>query len=110
MRHMSRSLSIFALLIAFALLTAQGFCGPAKATTMVGQVNINTATQDELCLLPRIGEKVAQRIIEYRTVNGPFKSTADLKNVKGIGDKTYEKLAGMVKISGTTDLRITDGR
>jgi len=105
---MTLSLSTFALLIAFALLAAQGFCAPVKGKVLVGQVNINTATPEELGLLPGVGEKVSQRIIEYRTINGPFQTSEDLKNVKGIGDKMFEKLAGMVKTSGKTDLRIAD--
>ena len=55
-------------------------------------VNINTASKKELDALPGIGEVLAQRIIDYRSANGPFSTVDDLTKVKGIGAKTLEKL------------------
>lgn len=55
-------------------------------------VNINTASKKELDALPGIGETLAQRIIDYRSANGPFSTVDDLTKVKGIGEKTLEKL------------------
>ena len=65
-------------------------------------VNINTATQAELESLKNIGPVKAQAIIDYRKKNGGFKTTADLNNVPGIGDKTMEKLGNDISVSGTT--------
>jgi competence protein ComEA len=55
-------------------------------------VNINTASKKELDALPGIGEVLAQRIIDYRSANGPFSTVDELTKVKGIGVKTLEKL------------------
>lgn len=63
-----------------------------------GQVSINQASQQELMTLPGIGEVKAQAIIDYRTANGGFKSLEELKNVKGIGDKTYQGLMDKITL------------
>lgn len=55
-------------------------------------VNINIAGETELDTLPSIGPAAAKRIITYREQFGKFKTVEELKNVKGIGKKTFEKL------------------
>lgn len=62
------------------------------ATAAFAQVNINTATADELAKLNGIGKVKAEAIVAYRTANGKFKAVEDLNKVTGIGDKTLEKL------------------
>lgn len=56
------------------------------------RIDINTASSAQLQRLPRIGPKMAARIIEHRTVRGPFQRVGDLERVRGIGEKTMEKL------------------
>ncbi len=56
------------------------------------KVNINTANDEQLRTLSGVGPATAEKIINYRTKEGAFKTIDDLKNVDGIGDKTFEKL------------------
>ena len=61
-------------------------------------IDLNVATLEQLQTLPRIGPVIAQRIIEYRETHGPFSSADDLTKVRGIGDKTLEKIRHLVVI------------
>ena len=56
------------------------------------KVNINTASVEDLTTLPGVGKAYAERIVEYREKNGPFKKVEDLLNVRGIGEKTFERI------------------
>lgn len=56
------------------------------------QVDINTATPFELQTLPGIGETLANRIVEYREDSGPFESSEEIRNIKGIGEKKHATL------------------
>jgi competence protein ComEA len=55
-------------------------------------ININTATVDELVLLPCVGEVTAKRIVVYRIKNNGFKTKEEIMNVKGIGKAKFEKV------------------
>ena len=69
------------------------------------RVNVNTADASQLALLPRVGPSVAQKIIDFRKENGPFKSAEDLMLVQGIGEKTFQLLKPYVAVSGETTLK-----
>ena len=69
------------------------------------KININSADAAQLALLPRVGPSVAQRLVEYRKQNGPFKKPEDLMLVRGIGEKTYDLLKPYVATSGETTLK-----
>jgi competence protein ComEA len=68
------------------------------SSTSGQKVNINTASATELDALPGIGPVLAQRIIDCRQANGPFHRPEDIKNVKGIGDSTFEGLRDLIKV------------
>lgn len=61
-------------------------------------ININTADNATLCLLDDIGEKTAQSIIDYREENGRFDTKEEIMCVKGIGEKTFEKIKNYIDV------------
>lgn len=74
------------------------------AAAAEGVVNVNTADATTLQLLPRVGPAVAERIVEHRESNGPFKTKEDLLLVRGIGDATFDLLEPYVAIEGPSTL------
>ena len=67
-------------------------------------VNINQATAAELANLPRVGAKLADRIVAHRSQHGPFKRPEDLMEVKGVGEKMFATLKPYLSVSGPTTL------
>ena len=61
-------------------------------------INLNTATLEELCELPRIGSTLAQRILDYRAQYGRFSAAEQLMDVEGIGETTFEGLKDLVTV------------
>jgi competence protein ComEA len=61
-------------------------------------VNLNTATLDQLDSLPGVGPVLAQRILDYRTENGPFTTIDQLQEVPGVGPKKFDSLKPHVRI------------
>lgn len=75
------------------------FSTAAKENVAAGQVNINTASIVELTTLNGIGEKKAQAILTYREEQGLFTTLEEIKNIPGIGDKTFENLKPYITIN-----------
>ena len=73
-----------------------------------GQVNINTATKDELQWLPGIDETLAQNIVEFRQVNGTFTSLDDLVKVEGMSKGKLRDIRNSLKLEGESDYRPSD--
>lgn len=91
-------------LVILSICTGAFAAEPAAAPAQAGVVNINTADVAQLSMLPRVGEKAAQRIVDYRKDHGAFKKTSDLMQVKGFGAKSYEKLSQYLTVDGRTTL------
>ena len=97
---MSRALlaTLVAICLCSSPATVSAQKGAAKPAAAGAVVNLNTATASQIATLPGIGEKAAQRIIEYREKNGGFKKIEELMNVKGIGEKSFLKLKPLVTV------------
>ena len=67
-------------------------------TAEEGIININTASLEELQKINGVGEVKAKSIINYREKNGGFKSIDEMKNIEGIGDKTFEKMKDQITV------------
>jgi len=94
------------LLTAFGLLMAgPGFAEDASPR-LSGTVNINTATPEQLKMLPGIGEARAKAVVEMRKKRGGFKTVEELTDVKGIGDAALERLRPFIRTEGKTTAQL----
>jgi len=69
-----------------------------------GVININSASAEQIAYLPRVGLKLAQRVVDYRKSSGSFKKVEDLMEVKGVGEKLFVTLRPHLAVSGETTL------
>jgi comEA protein len=91
--HKALALGLAAAILALALPPAYAGQAAPKA-----KININTAPAAELEALPRIGPKVAQRIVDFRTKNGSFKRIEDIMKVQGIGEKIFDEIKDLITV------------
>jgi competence protein ComEA len=84
-------------LITIGVTVAPGAPGGA-ADAAGGLINLNTATLAQLDTLPGVGPVLAQRILDYRTRHGSFRSVSELRQVDGVGDARYEQLRHLVTV------------
>ena len=84
---MKRGQKILILTLVLALL---GAFSPSLWAQEAQKININVASAEELSQLNKVGPKYAERIVQYREANGPFKNVEEITNVQGIGKKTLE--------------------
>jgi comEA protein len=96
MRSLKVGVLIIGLIVGLSLQPLLSLQAGAKADDQ--KININTASLEELQKLPRIGPKIAQRVIDYRKANGSFKKVEEIMKVKGIGEKTFNRLKDLITV------------
>ena len=96
--------AIQATLALFCAVIARAADGASTQAAAPSMVNINEASAAQLVNLPRVGVKLAERIVEYRKTHGPFGRVEELMEVKGVGEKFFQQLKTYVTISGSTTL------
>lgn len=107
-----KAVTATALVAALALLLlqpaarAQSEEESAPKTALVGVVNVNTATPEQLELLPGVGPARARAIIEHRKEHGPFAEVEDLRQISGIGEKALERIRPHCTLRGKTTARL----
>ena len=73
--------------------------------TLAGTLNLNTATLEQLRMLPGVGPAKAQRILDFRKGKGNFQRVRDLRRVKGFGYKTLQTLTPYLSVTGDSTLK-----
>jgi competence protein ComEA len=103
---MNRIASIAVLTLSLCL-SADALAARRKAAPvqMAGTLNLNTATPSQLDLLPGVGAKAAERILEYRKKT-PFARVEELVKVKGFGKKKFDKLKAHLAVTGPNTLQV----
>ncbi len=99
--HGLRAVALTLLALAGVVLAA-GTAPAADDSGISGVVNVNTASAEELQLLPGIGEARARAVIEARKRRGGFKAVDELVEVKGIGEAALKRMRPHVAVSGKT--------
>ncbi len=88
----------YGVIVLAALAVMLVFVGTPLAADVADKVDINAASKAQLTTLSGVGDALADRIIEYRKDQGPFKSPEDIQNVKGIGPSIFNKNKGRIVV------------
>ena len=97
-------MGIACLAVVFAILPF----GATSAATLEGQLNINTASAEDLQMLPDMSAEMAQNIVKFREVNGPFASINDLIKVEGCTDADIAKWGPYLLTEGESTLKVME--
>jgi competence protein ComEA len=98
-----RALTAVALtvLLASAAIAAPATGSSSSKESPASPLDLNSASAEQLTEIPGIGKVMAQRIVEWRDQNGPYRRVEDLLKVKGIGEKSFQKLRPYVKVKSS---------
>ncbi len=97
MTNITKHAVAFGIILAFVAVTFLQAAALAPSTSQA-KININTASISELQQLPRVGSKVAQRIVDYREKHGKFQRIEEIMKVQGIGEKTFEGMKDQITV------------
>lgn len=104
---MKRTMVIVSSVLLCTILASVALAATPKASSRLeGVVNINSATAEELQMLPGVGPGIAKDIVAYRQAKGPFKNITDLDKVKGIGKKKFEGIKPYCALEGKSTLKV----
>jgi competence protein ComEA len=92
------------LIVGVALLALASLGAAGAADAPAGVVNLNTATVEQMQLLPGIGPAVAARIVAQREAEGPFRKAEELMLVRGVGERTFANMKPWIALDGKTTL------
>jgi competence protein ComEA len=88
-----------ALALAMAAFLTVAPASAADSSASAAKVDLNTATVEQLTVLPGVGPTLAARIVEYRQKSGGFHSAEELLNVRGIGERNFKKIEARLTVS-----------
>ena len=94
---------ILIVLLIFGFSSTLPLLAQEDSKAKVKKVNINTASLEQLQELPRIGIKVAQRIIDHRIKNGKFKKIEEIMKVRGIGEKVFKEIKDLITVGNVKE-------
>jgi len=97
MKNSSKTILAYGLIFIFVAVTLVSAATQPQPRSQ-NKININTASISELQQLPRVGAKVAQRIVDYREKHGKFQRIEGIMKVQGIGEKTFEGLKDQITV------------